>query len=41
MKKMLNKSFNSDLEEMLQYEAHCQEGVAAFFEKRKTEFKEE
>ncbi|MGB0432342.1 MAG: enoyl-CoA hydratase/isomerase family protein, partial [Bacteroidia bacterium] len=25
MKKMLNKSFNSDLEEMLQYEAYCQE----------------
>ena len=49
MKKMLNKSFNSNLEEMLEYEAFCQEiagnshdykeGVAAFNEKRKAEFK--
>jgi len=49
MKKMLNKSFNSDLETMLEYEAYCQEtagssadnkeGVAAFNEKRKPQFK--
>jgi len=49
MKKMLNKSFNSTLDEMLDYEAHCQkiagnsedykEGVAAFNEKRKPQFK--
>lgn len=49
MKKMLNKSFHSDLETMLEYEAYCQEiagrsddykeGVAAFNEKRKPEFK--
>ncbi|WP_242926410.1 enoyl-CoA hydratase-related protein [Pontibacter vulgaris] len=49
MKKMLNKSFSSTLDEMLDYEAHCQkiagnsedykEGVAAFNEKRKPQFK--
>lgn len=49
MKGMLNKSFNSDLDEMLQYEAYCQEiagnsddyreGVTAFVEKRKPSFK--
>lgn len=49
MKKMLNKSFHSDLETMLEYEAFCQElagrsddykeGVKAFNEKRKAEFK--
>ena len=48
MKKMLNKSFNSDLDTMLEYEAFCQEiagnsqdyreGVNAFNEKRKPEF---
>jgi len=48
MKGMLNKSFNSDLDEMLQYEAYCQEiagsskdykeGVNAFVEKRKPAF---
>ncbi len=48
MKKMLNKSFQSDLETMLEYEAYCQEtagssddnkeGVAAFNEKRKPQF---
>ncbi len=48
MKKMLNKSFNSDLEGMLEYEIYCQEiagrsndykeGVAAFNEKRKADF---
>ena len=48
MKKMLNKSFNSDLDTMLEYEAQCQEiagsssdnkeGVAAFNEKRKPAF---
>jgi 2-(1,2-epoxy-1,2-dihydrophenyl)acetyl-CoA isomerase len=49
MKKMLNKSFHSDLDTMLEYEAYCQEiagrsndnkeGVAAFNEKRKPQFK--
>jgi 2-(1,2-epoxy-1,2-dihydrophenyl)acetyl-CoA isomerase len=49
MKKMLNKSFHSDLETMLEYEAFCQEiagrsddnkeGVKAFNEKRKPEFR--
>lgn len=49
MKKMLNKSSTSTLEEMLQYEAYCQEiagrssdykeGVSAFNDKRKPEFK--
>lgn len=48
MKKMLNKSFNSDLEAMLEYEMYCQEiagsssdnkeGVTAFIEKRKPKF---
>lgn len=48
MKKMLNKSTTSNLDEMLQYEAYCQEiagntsdykeGVNAFNEKRKPEF---
>jgi len=48
MKKMLNKSFQSDLETMLEYEAYCQEiagsskdnkeGVKAFIEKRKPNF---
>jgi 2-(1,2-epoxy-1,2-dihydrophenyl)acetyl-CoA isomerase len=48
MKQMINKSFNSDLETMLQYEAYCQEiagnskdyqeGVKAFNEKRKPSF---
>lgn len=48
MKKMLNKSFHSDLETMLEYEAYCQEiagnssdykeGVQAFSEKRKPTF---
>lgn len=51
MKKMLNKSFHSDLDTMLQYEAYCQEiagnsadykeGVTAFNEKRKPQFKGE
>jgi len=49
MKKMLNKSTHSDLETMLEYEAFCQqiagnsadykEGVQAFVEKRKPDFK--
>ncbi len=49
MKKMLNKSFHSDLDTMLEYEAQCQdiagatndykEGVGAFLEKRKAAFK--
>jgi 2-(1,2-epoxy-1,2-dihydrophenyl)acetyl-CoA isomerase len=49
MKKMLNKSFHSDLDTMLEYEAWCQEiagnsedykeGVDAFNAKRKPEFK--
>jgi len=48
MKKMLNKSFNSTLDDMLEYEAYCQEiagrskdykeGVAAFNQKRKPVF---
>jgi 2-(1,2-epoxy-1,2-dihydrophenyl)acetyl-CoA isomerase len=51
MKKMLNKSFHSDLETMLEYEAYCQkiagysndyaEGITAFNEKRKPQFKGE
>jgi 2-(1,2-epoxy-1,2-dihydrophenyl)acetyl-CoA isomerase len=49
IKKMLNKSTTSKLEEMLEYEAYCQEiagtsadykeGVTAFLEKRKPDFK--
>ena len=49
IKKMLNKAGNSSLEQMLDYEAYCQEiagnsedymeGVNAFIEKRKPEFK--
>jgi 2-(1,2-epoxy-1,2-dihydrophenyl)acetyl-CoA isomerase len=49
IKKMLNKSHNTTLDEMLDYEAYCQEiagssgdykeGVAAFLEKRKPVFK--
>ena len=48
IKKMLNKSYNSTLEEMLEYEAYCQdiasltsdhpEGVKAFLEKRTPQF---
>ena len=48
IKKMLNKSFHSDLETMLEYEAYCQEiagktddykeGVAAFIDKRKAKY---
>lgn len=51
VKKMLNKSFHSDLETMLDYEAYCQEiagnskdnkeGVTAFIEKRKPIFRGE
>ena len=51
IKKMLNRSFNSDLESMLEYESYCQEiagnsfdnkeGVTAFIEKRKPQFKGE
>ena len=49
IKKMLQKAASSTLEEMLEYEAYCQEiagnsedykeGVTAFLEKRKPEFK--
>jgi 2-(1,2-epoxy-1,2-dihydrophenyl)acetyl-CoA isomerase len=49
IKQMLNKAAHSDLDTMLQYEAYCQEiagrsedykeGVTAFNEKRKPEFK--
>jgi len=49
MKKMLQKSYTSDLDTMLEYEAYCQEiagrsedykeGVSAFNEKRKPTFK--
>jgi 2-(1,2-epoxy-1,2-dihydrophenyl)acetyl-CoA isomerase len=49
IKRMLNKSATSTLDEMLEYEAYCQEiagssedykeGVAAFLEKRKPVFK--
>lgn len=49
IKKMLNKAYTANLAEMLQYEAYCQEmagksedykeGVAAFVEKRKPQFK--
>lgn len=48
MKKMLNKSYSANMEEMLQYEAYCQEiagrsydykeGTTAFLEKRKPKF---
>src|SRR5690349_13925921 len=48
IKKMLNKSTNATLDEMLDYEAYCQEiagnsgdykeGVTAFLEKRKPKF---
>lgn len=49
MKKMLNKGLTASLDDMLDYEAYCQEiagrsadykeGVASFVEKRKPEFK--
>jgi 2-(1,2-epoxy-1,2-dihydrophenyl)acetyl-CoA isomerase len=49
IKKMLNKSATSTLDDMLDYEAYCQEiaggsedykeGVQAFLEKRKAAFK--
>jgi len=49
IKKQLNKSGNATLEQMLEYEAYCQEiagrsndykeGVSAFIEKRKPQFK--
>ena len=49
IKKMLNKSASSSLDEMLEYEAYCQqiagtsedhkEGLAAFLEKRKADFR--
>jgi len=49
IKKMLNKSTTSTLDDMLEYEAYCQEiagtshdykeGVSAFLEKRKPDFK--
>ena len=49
IKRMLNKSTTSTLDEMLEYEAYCQEiagrsddhqeGVSAFVEKRKPNFK--
>ncbi len=49
MKKMLNRSFDSDLDQMLDYETFCQElagqsedfqeGVSAFLEKRRANFK--
>ncbi len=49
MKKMLNKSYNFDLDQALDYEKYCQEiagsssdykeGVQAFLEKRKPDFK--
>ena len=48
IKKMLNKSATSSLDDMLEYEAYCQEiagssydhkeGVTAFLEKRKAKF---
>ena len=51
MKKMLNKSLHSSLDTMLEYEVYCQEtavrttdhqeGIRAFVEKRKPEFKGE
>lgn len=51
MKKMLNKSLQSDLDAMLDYEAYCQdiaaassdskEGITAFLQKRKPQFRGE